>query len=257
MSGIEVNDPGDLRKYRTEIPNLVFEMGLSPHALALYGHLKRTCGQSGKCWKATKTLATEANMSAGKVSESRAELEDAKLITVERPSKRKTAIVTITDVWLKNFQHFASEASAKPSVQNMNTECSEYETKKEPSSKNSRRDAQQADASADLMKNPFGYYCEVAKALRVSILPEDREQTSKHFKDLSRRESPTEEELKRVVSKMLEARTAGVFWSPQKALEKVRGFAGGNNVTQLRPNYGPGRGPSEQMVSTAGYKVFE
>ena len=29
MSGIEVHDPGDLRKYRTEIPNLVFEMGLS------------------------------------------------------------------------------------------------------------------------------------------------------------------------------------------------------------------------------------
>ena len=124
-STVEVHDAGDLRKYRTEIPNVVLEMGLSPHALALYIHLKRTAGQSGKCWKATKRLAEEAGMSAGKVSEARAELEVAKLIVVERPSRRKTAIVTITDVWLKNFNHFAS-------VQNMNTERSEYETRKEP-----------------------------------------------------------------------------------------------------------------------------
>jgi hypothetical protein len=109
----------------------------------------------------------------------------------------------------------------------------------------SRRDA---DASRQIVKNPFGYYCDVAKALRVTIVPEDREQTSKHFKDLMRLQKPDEEELRRVVSKMLEARTAGTFWSPQKALEKVRG----NNVTPLRRNQ-----PSEQMISTAGYRVFE
>jgi hypothetical protein len=109
----------------------------------------------------------------------------------------------------------------------------------------SRRDA---DASRQIVKNPFGYYCDVAKALRVTIVPEDREQTSKHFKDLMRIQKPDEEELRRVVSKMLEARTAGTFWSPQKALEKVRG----NNVTPLRRNQ-----PSEQMISTAGYREFE
>ena len=146
----------------------------------------------------------------------------------------------------KNFQHFAE---AKPSVQNMNTQCSEYESKKELSSKNSRRDAK---ASADLMKNPFGYYCEVAKALRVSILPEDREQTSKHFKDLARLESPTEEELKRVVSKMLEARTAGCSGAPEGTREGQGQLETTSHLSGQRE-----RTLSEQMVSTAGYRTFE
>ncbi len=134
MSEIHVHDASDLRKYRTELPNLVYDMGLSPHAGWLYGHLKRTCGSGvgGKCWKSTRTLATEANMSAGKVSEARQELEDANLIRVERPSdKTKPIVVTITDIWPKNFTHFSRESDA-PRVQNMNASRSEYETKKEP-----------------------------------------------------------------------------------------------------------------------------
>ena len=111
----------------------------------------------------------------------------------------------------------------------------------------SRRDA---DASVDMMKKPFGYFCKCADALEVEILPEDREQTAKHFKDLMRIHKPTKEELRRLVSKMLQLRTDGVFWSPQKALEWARGRS--NNVTPLRPN----RGPSEQMVSTSGYREF-
>jgi hypothetical protein len=51
MSEIKARDAGDLRKYRTEIPNLVLELGLSPYALALYVHLKRTAGQDGACYK--------------------------------------------------------------------------------------------------------------------------------------------------------------------------------------------------------------
>jgi hypothetical protein len=108
---------------------------------------------------------------------------------------------------------------------------------------NSRRDAASL-ASADILKNPFGYYCKAADALEVTILPEDREQTAKHFKDLIRLNSPTKEELRRVVSKMLEARTAGVFWSPQKTLEIVRG----NNVTPLRANQEPTR-PRKRVIS--------
>jgi hypothetical protein len=144
MSGIEVHDPGDLRKYRTEIPNMVFDMGLSPHALALYGHLKRTCGANGKCWKSTRTLAEEAKMSAGKVSEARAELEEAKLIFIERPpDKTKPVEVTIADIWVANFMRFGSGAR----VQNMNTSRSEYESKKEP-----LEESVEANASSGIAK---------------------------------------------------------------------------------------------------------
>ena len=112
-------------------------------------------------------------------------------------------------------------------------------------SSNSRRDAK---ASPDVMENPFGFYCHLAKALDVIIAPEDREQTSKHFKDLIRLEKPAEAELKKAVSKMLEARASGFEMSPQKALGKVRG----NNVVKF-----PHREPESAMTSTAGYRTFE
>jgi len=74
MSEIHGRDAGDLKKYRTEIPNVVFTLGLDPYALTLYCHLKRTTGAAdgGLCYKSTRTLADETGMSAGKVSEARA-----------------------------------------------------------------------------------------------------------------------------------------------------------------------------------------
>lgn len=122
-NGVSIHDDGDPRKYRTEIPNLVYDLGLSPHAGWLYGHLKRVCGASGgKCWKATKTLAKECNMSSGKVSEARAELERHELITVIRPNNpNKTVHVTVNNIWRRNFDHYDR-------VHNMNTTRSYYET---------------------------------------------------------------------------------------------------------------------------------
>ena len=66
-----VFDEGDLRKYRHEIPNIVDDLGLSPHAYRLYGHMKRVCGASpsGRCYQGTRTLAKHCKMSVGKISE--------------------------------------------------------------------------------------------------------------------------------------------------------------------------------------------
>lgn len=139
----EVVDQSDLRKYRTEIPNLVLEMGLSPHALALYIHFKRTAGQDGACWKSTRTLSKAVGMSTGKVSEARQELEDRELIKVKRPEDQSKSItIAIVDIWASNFAHFAADENEtedqterseyERSVQNMNTERSEYERRKEP-----------------------------------------------------------------------------------------------------------------------------
>lgn len=123
MSGVKVVDRGDLRKYRTEIPNMVLGLGLTPYALALYVHLKRTAGDEGKCWKSTRTLAKETGISAGKVSSARGELEDVELIHVERPSNPSQSVtVYILDVWEANFKQFSSkyteelncESSKKP-----------------------------------------------------------------------------------------------------------------------------------------------
>ena len=51
-------------------------LGLTPYEVALYGHFKRVCGAEpgGMCWKSVSTPSKETGMSAGRVSEARAEL---------------------------------------------------------------------------------------------------------------------------------------------------------------------------------------
>jgi hypothetical protein len=126
------------------------------------------------------------------------------------------------------------------------TEKGDIAMSPEPSSIEPSYSRRDADASKEIMEKPFGYFCKAADALGIEILPEDREQTAKHFKDLTRMHSPTKEELRRIVSKMLQLRTDGVFWSPQKSLEWVRGRS--NNVTPLRPNQEPTR-PRKRVIS--------
>jgi len=66
-----VHDNGDLHRYRTEIPNIIFRLGLTPYELTLYAHLKQTAGDGGQCWKSTGTLAKETGMSAGTISKAK------------------------------------------------------------------------------------------------------------------------------------------------------------------------------------------
>jgi hypothetical protein len=81
-------------------------------------------------------------------------------------------------------------------------------------------------------KNWFAFYCDLAKSLRVIVTPEDRRgDLSANLKALVEKHGATEEEMYKVVSKLLEAKCNGYEMSPQKALGKVRG----NNVTPIRP----------------------
>jgi hypothetical protein len=51
----QYRDESDLKKYRTEIPNMIFDIGLTPYEVALYGHFKRVCGaeKGGVCGRAS------------------------------------------------------------------------------------------------------------------------------------------------------------------------------------------------------------
>lgn len=101
-------DASDLKKYRTEIPNMVFDLGLTPYEVALYGHLKRVCGAAdGKCWKSVKTLSRETKMSTGRVSEARTVLKRRGLVKMTQPEGPGTSvIVTIVDIWPQNMARF-------------------------------------------------------------------------------------------------------------------------------------------------------
>jgi hypothetical protein len=130
-------DQGDPKKYRTEIPNIVLTLGLSPYELALYVHLKRTAGGDGICWKSTATLARETGMSSGMVSKAKLTLQSLfpllrkPLIKVSEETNPKGGkpnhSIIITDIWPENMNYFASSHSeADPATSSPHELASSY-----------------------------------------------------------------------------------------------------------------------------------
>ena len=116
----QIYDEGDPRNYWTQLPNIVFELGLKPLELVLYAHLKRAAGANagGKCTKSTATLARETGMGAGTVSRTKSALEAKRSLLGNRPLIRTREIpnprggkpfqeITITDIWKVNSDYFA------------------------------------------------------------------------------------------------------------------------------------------------------
>jgi Helix-turn-helix domain len=139
VSKDQYRDESDLKKYRTEIPNMIFDIGLTPYEVALYGHLKRVCGaeKGGKCWKSVSTLSRETGMSTGRVSEARAELARRGLIHMRQPKGPGTSVtVTIVDIWPQNMVRYSAEgypSQYEDPLHSMKGYPSRGETKKEPS----------------------------------------------------------------------------------------------------------------------------
>jgi hypothetical protein len=118
-----VEDDSNLRKYRTELPNIVFLLGLTPYELALYVLLKKTTGTDGVCWKSTQTLADETKMSVGMVSKAKSALAKAKKIlkgkslifikSIPNPRGGKPyQHITLTDIWPENMAFFSKATSS-------------------------------------------------------------------------------------------------------------------------------------------------
>lgn len=136
-------DDADLKRYRTEIPNMVYDIGMTPYEVALYGHFKRVCGaqEDGECWKSVATLAKETRMSAGRVSEARKELARRGLIRIEYTRPGGSVTVTIVDIWPQNMARYAPAATLQdmkaPSQYegHPSRNPSRHETKKEPKKK--------------------------------------------------------------------------------------------------------------------------
>lgn len=95
----------------TMIPNIVDDMGLSPYAYRLYGHIRRVAGENGACWEGARTLAKACNMSVGMVSKVKKELIEARLIHIEKRNYNAGVYdhITILNVWQRNHEHFQQQ----------------------------------------------------------------------------------------------------------------------------------------------------
>lgn len=114
-----IREEDSSKHYRTEIPNIIFHLGLNAYELALYLTLKRSAGASkkGMCTKKTPTLAKESGMSSGMVSKTKAslnaprdELSGKSLIHIQKTKNRDGGKplhkITVVDIWAENFRFF-------------------------------------------------------------------------------------------------------------------------------------------------------
>jgi hypothetical protein len=178
----QITDEGDPRKYWTQIPNIVFELGLKPLELVLYAHMKRAASTSGRCTKSTATLARETGMGAGTVSRTKTALEAKRSMLGNKPLIRTREIanprggkafqeITITDIWKVNGDYFASSSveveDLKPSssleIEGQNQVPVEVDPSSKPSStveikKNSKKnneEEQERNFISELKTNPL------------------------------------------------------------------------------------------------------
>jgi hypothetical protein len=115
MADNYIADDADLRKYRTELPNLIDDMDLSTYAYRLYGHIKRVAGgNGGACFESTRTMAERCHISIGSVSRAKQELVEAGLIEIEVRDREhgQTDYITIRDIWPLNFATYAGQKQA-------------------------------------------------------------------------------------------------------------------------------------------------
>jgi hypothetical protein len=103
--------------FRTEIPNIVFTLGLSPFALTVYLLLKRIAGDKGKCWKTIKNLADSCEIGETKFRQCLKDLAEPfgalggkSLIKIHRRFKQNKAqesnLIEIIPIWRINGDYY-------------------------------------------------------------------------------------------------------------------------------------------------------
>lgn len=123
----QIKDLSSLHKYRTELPNIIFELGLTADHIGVYSLLKRIAGDSGSCFSSNTKLGEKLKMTAKTFANFKDDLEKpfdmlgglSLIESQERntPEKgRQSDLVTITDIWPINMQFMANLYKTPPLV---------------------------------------------------------------------------------------------------------------------------------------------
>lgn len=134
--------------FRTEIPNIVFSIGLSPSAFLLYASLKKIAGDNGKCFASNATLAEFTGLSDKTIREAKKSLELPQPLLGNKPLIKRTSgmrdskaqspdIISITDIWEDNFQNcFTVGKNYRGGRQNLPRGSVKFTEKEDPLKKN-------------------------------------------------------------------------------------------------------------------------
>lgn len=104
--------------YRTEIPNILYHMGLDAYEFTVYCILKSTSGDKGKCYKSNETLASEAHCSIRLLIALKKSLVEKNLIKVQKRTHENGGslpdLITIIDIWGENAKFNADRSKNGP-----------------------------------------------------------------------------------------------------------------------------------------------
>lgn len=116
MSEFTIKDDSSNHHYRTEIPNILFELGLKPNEFSVYCAIKRAAGDKGACTKSVETFCKECKISRPTLSliikniSKENKLLKKPLIFCQRRLTEKgdadTHLLTIIDIWPENYEYF-------------------------------------------------------------------------------------------------------------------------------------------------------
>lgn len=131
-----IYDGGALRRWRTEIPNIIDDSDLDPYEFRLLIHYYRVAANSADgCYEGAQMTADKCHISKGQVSQKRQSLADKGWISVEAdgPKNRQKITIRIVDKWADNTTHFSNGLGSphEPGVHHMNPQGSPHEPKKE------------------------------------------------------------------------------------------------------------------------------
>lgn len=109
MSVQRIINRGDLKKWRTEIPNLYDDIVRDPYCFRLLVHYVRV----GVTWENTETTAQKCGMSTGQVVKCREKLEHTyHLVSLgwhKNKNSKPSRLVKVLDIWEQNFRHFSKK----------------------------------------------------------------------------------------------------------------------------------------------------
>lgn len=102
--------------YRTEIPNIIFDLNLDPYEFKLYCIIKKIAGDESGCWKSNSNISKECEISSRKIQEalkklsSPFELLNGQALITIIPRKKEdgspdTNLLIINDIWRFNGDH--------------------------------------------------------------------------------------------------------------------------------------------------------
>lgn len=126
MSNFTINDESSNHKYRTELPNIIYEIGLTPNLIGVYFALKRAAGDNGQCTKSEKTLSKQLNITKKTLHGLITQLCEVNPI-LKKPlvnctnrfsecGDKDTNSITITDIWSENYSYFSGDLGGRVKI---------------------------------------------------------------------------------------------------------------------------------------------